>query len=113
MSCDGTQRGDSEPLAYFFDALHVLIGSRQSKIKVLYLDDANSSKDYKIVFGDPKQTVFKDLIRELKQKKLGLNLKPSRCEILFSVMSSESDDQWSHLPFSEFAGGLKLQRKTN
>ena len=60
-SCERTQQRDRESSALFPDSTQDLIDSLESKINIWYLDNGNSSDDYR--------TVLKDLKKLLKRKK--------------------------------------------
>ena len=74
-SCEGTQQGDPESPALFSDSIQDLIDSLESKINLWYLDDGNSSDDYRTVLKDLKKIVDAG-------RTLGLKNKPKKCEIV-------------------------------
>ena len=105
-SCEGTQQGDPESPALFSDSIQDLIDSLESKINLWYLDDGTLSDDYRNVLKDLKKIVE-------AERKLGLKIKPTNCEIFSLVTTLENDDrQFQHLS-KNFAPGSKHQRKMN
>ena len=54
-SCEGNQQGDLESPALFSDSIQDLIDSLESKTNLWYLDDGNSSDDYRTVLKDLKK----------------------------------------------------------
>ena len=54
-SCEGTQQGDPESPALFWDSIQDLIDSLESKINLWYLDDGNLSDDYRTVLKGLKK----------------------------------------------------------
>ena len=72
-SCEGTQQGDPESPASFWDCIQDLIDSLESKINLWYLDDGN--------LGDEHRTVLKDLKKTVEaEKTLGLKIEPTKCD---------------------------------
>ena len=55
-SCEGNQQGDPESPALFSDSIQDLIDSLESKINLWYLDNGNSSDDYRTVLKDLKKS---------------------------------------------------------
>ena len=85
-SCDGTQQRDPESPALFSDSIQDLIDSLEPKIILWFLDDGILSNDYRTILKDLKKIVE-------AERKLGLKIKPTKCEFFSLVTSLENDDR--------------------
>ena len=88
----GGQQGDSEAPPIFCDTVHEITNKIESELNLLYLDDGNLGGDYAIILRD-----FRMIISE--SSKLGLEVRPDKCELYFLGNSSETQKS---LILSEF-----------
>ena len=91
-SDEGGQQGDPEAPPNFCDTVNEFTHKVESELNLWYLDDGNLGGDYAIVLPD-----FRMIISE--SAKLGLEVRPDKCEQYFSGNSSETQKS---LILSEF-----------
>ena len=76
-STEAIQQGDSESPGLFSDSIQDLIDSLESKINLWYLDNGNSSDDYRTVLKDLKKIVE-------VERMLRLEIEHTKCLIFLS-----------------------------
>ena len=91
-SDEGGQQGDPEAPPIFCDTVNEITHKVESELNLWYLDDGNLGGDYAIVLRD-----FRMIISE--SAKLGLEVRPTKCELYFLGNSSETQKS---LILSEF-----------
>ena len=80
---EGGQQGDPEAPPIFCDTVNEITHKVESELNLWYLDDGNLGGDYAIVLRD-----FLMIISE--STKLGLEVRPDKCELYFLGNSSET-----------------------
>ena len=100
-SMQGVQQGDPEGPPIFCDSINEIVVSLKSELNIWYLDDGNLADHYDVVLKDLAHVIA-------ASAKVGLKVKPSKCELVFLGKPSEELRDQIFKRFDDICDGITV-----